>query len=133
MTTDLLVTKNALAGKLLESGFEYLSFENVVLPAASARGIEAGHRELALVVLGGRCSVSSTRGEWPDIGGRANVFAGKPYTLYLPPDTRFVVVGGAVHAHFGDYGSQRGDGAPTIGAAEAQRQIDRRPWPCSSG
>jgi len=28
---------------------------------------------------------------------------------------------GAVHAHFGDYGPQRGDGAPTIGAAEAQR------------
>ena len=43
----------------------------------------------------------------------------------LPPETRFVVVGGAVHAHFGDYGPQRGDGAPTIGAAEAQRQIEQ--------
>jgi 5-deoxy-glucuronate isomerase len=91
MTSDLLVTKDALAGKLLESGFEYLSFENVVLPAAAAREAETGNRELALVILGGRCSVSSSRGDWPGIGGRANVFAGKPYTLYLPPDTRFTI------------------------------------------
>lgn len=91
MTADLLVTKDSLAGNLLESGFEYLAFENVVLPAASAREFETGSRELALVVLGGRCSVSSSRGDWPAIGGRANVFAGKPYTLYLPPDTRFTI------------------------------------------
>lgn len=51
----------------------------------------------------------------------AKIEASKPD---LPPDTRFVVVEGAVHADFGDYGTQRGDGTPTIGRAEAQRQIE---------
>ena len=41
----------------------------------------------------------------------------------LPPDTTFVAVPGAVHADFGDYGTQRGDGTPTVSRADAQRQI----------
>jgi len=41
----------------------------------------------------------------------------------LPPDTEFVAVRGAVHADFGDYGAQSGDGTPTVSRAEAQRQI----------
>jgi hypothetical protein len=42
----------------------------------------------------------------------------------LPPSTTFVVVKGAVHSDFGDYGTQRGDGIPTISHAEAQAQIE---------
>jgi pimeloyl-ACP methyl ester carboxylesterase len=41
----------------------------------------------------------------------------------LPPDATFVAVPGAVHADFGDYGTQDGDGTPAISRAEAQRQI----------
>lgn len=41
----------------------------------------------------------------------------------LPPDTEFVAVPGAIHAYFGDYGPQSGDGQPTTSRAEAQRQI----------
>lgn len=41
----------------------------------------------------------------------------------LPADTVFTVVEGAVHAYFGDYGEQPGDGTPTVSRAEAQRQI----------
>ncbi|RKT86910.1 Alpha/beta hydrolase family protein [Saccharopolyspora antimicrobica] len=41
----------------------------------------------------------------------------------LPADTEFVAVPGAVHAHFGDYGPQSGDGQPTTSRADAQRQI----------
>ena len=51
----------------------------------------------------------------------AKIAASEPY---LPPATRFVVVEGAVHADFGDYGTQRGDGTPTTGRAEAQAQIE---------
>jgi 5-deoxy-glucuronate isomerase len=47
--------------------------------------------ELAIVVLGGVCSVSSSAGEWNRIGGRTTVFDGLPYALYLPPDTSFTV------------------------------------------
>lgn len=41
----------------------------------------------------------------------------------LPPATTFVAIAGAVHAFFGDYGEQPGDGTPTITRADAQRQI----------
>lgn len=41
----------------------------------------------------------------------------------LPGDTVFVPVEGAVHAFFGDYGAQPGDGTPTVDRDEAQRQI----------
>ena len=42
----------------------------------------------------------------------------------LPPSARFVTVEGAVHADFGDCGTQQGDGVPTISRAEAQKQIE---------
>lgn len=41
----------------------------------------------------------------------------------LPADTRFELVPGAVHAFFGDYGDQPGDGVPTVSRSEAQDEI----------
>ena len=41
----------------------------------------------------------------------------------LPHSTAYTAVDGAVHSFFGDYGEQPGDGTPTVGRAEAQRQV----------
>jgi len=41
----------------------------------------------------------------------------------LPARTCFVTIPGAVHAFFGDYGVQRGDGNPTTTRTEAQSRI----------
>ena len=41
----------------------------------------------------------------------------------LPPTTTFVAVDGSVHAYFGDYGEQAGDGTPKISRGEAQAKI----------
>lgn len=41
----------------------------------------------------------------------------------LPADTRLVPITGGIHAYFGDYGPQSGDGDPTIARADAQAQI----------
>jgi pimeloyl-ACP methyl ester carboxylesterase len=41
----------------------------------------------------------------------------------LPPSTQFTAVEGAVHAYFGDYGEQSGDGTPTVDRGTAQQQI----------
>ncbi|SKC59022.1 alpha/beta hydrolase [Krasilnikoviella flava] len=41
----------------------------------------------------------------------------------LPADTSFTVVEGGVHAFFGDYGPQPGDGTPTISHDDAREQI----------
>ena len=43
----------------------------------------------------------------------------------LPPDTTYVVVDGAVHSWFGDYGDQPGDGIPTGDRAAAQATITK--------
>ena len=42
-------------------------------------------------MLGGRCSVESSAGSWSDFGGRAHVFNGLPYALYLPIETAFTI------------------------------------------
>ena len=41
----------------------------------------------------------------------------------LPADAEFVPIEGAVHAFFGDYGPQPGDGEPAISRDEARTQI----------
>jgi 5-deoxy-glucuronate isomerase len=72
-------------------GFQFLSFRQRTLkPGETAEG-DTADRELGLVVLGGRCSVASSRGEWTGIGRRPNVFSGMPYALYLPPSTGFTI------------------------------------------
>ena len=41
----------------------------------------------------------------------------------LPPAASFATVEGGVHAFFGDYGEQPGDGEPGISREQAQQQI----------
>jgi len=41
----------------------------------------------------------------------------------LPPDTQYVEVTGGLHAYFGEYGAQPGDGTTTVDRATAQKQI----------
>jgi len=43
----------------------------------------------------------------------------------LPADTSYVVVPGAVHSYFGDYGNQAGDGTPTADRTAAQAEITK--------
>ena len=74
--------------------YEYLGFRNWKLRAGETLTDSTGSNELALVVLGGRCSVSSNEGNWPSIGGRENVFSGMPHALYLSIGTNYTVTGG---------------------------------------
>lgn len=92
MTHELLVTPDRFTGREENFGYEYLAFENLKLEAGGCRKGETAGRELAIVVLGGRCSVESSRGEWRNFGARAHVFDGRPYTLYLPAHTGFRIL-----------------------------------------
>jgi 5-deoxy-glucuronate isomerase len=49
-----------------------------------------GDGEIALVPLGGRCTVEAEGQRW-ELGGREHVFAGMPWALYLPRDTAYEV------------------------------------------
>jgi hypothetical protein len=43
----------------------------------------------------------------------------------LPPATSYVVINGAVHSSFGDYGEQPGDGIATVDRTTAQAEINK--------
>lgn len=73
------------------AGWDYLHFAARRMREGERWSFDTGECELALVVLGGVCSVESDRGVWAEVGRRVSVFDGMPYTLYLPRQTRFTV------------------------------------------
>jgi hypothetical protein len=64
--------------------------------------------------------VLSISGSNDGLATPAKIQAAKPL---LPPSTTYDVIDGAVHAYFGDYGPQPGDGTPTITHDQARTQI----------
>ncbi|MGA7339417.1 MAG: 5-deoxy-glucuronate isomerase [Terracidiphilus sp.] len=89
--SELLIRPEVFRNRIEDFGFEFLSFETRTLEPGEKYVGGTFQRELAIVVLGGVCSVSSSRGEWRSFGKRATVFDGLPYTLYLPIDTEFTI------------------------------------------
>ena len=74
------------------SGFDYVTFEVRRIKAGDSFEGDTNSNELAIVTLGGRFQVNSSQGNWESIGGRANVFSGKAWTLYLSVKTSFTVI-----------------------------------------
>jgi 5-deoxy-glucuronate isomerase len=77
--------------------WDHLSFAARRMDRSTLWHFETHENELALVVLGGTCDITSNAGKWTDVGRRPNVFSGMPYTLYLPPETRFTVEAKSEH------------------------------------
>jgi 5-deoxy-glucuronate isomerase len=73
------------------AGWEHLSFSAGKLRKGQTWVFETGENELALVILGGTCSISSNVGEWNHIGSRRDVFHGMPTALFLSRHTSFTV------------------------------------------
>jgi 5-deoxy-glucuronate isomerase len=74
-----------------DAGWDLLNMEVRRLSSGAHWPHKTGQHEAVLVILGGRCSIRSNRGEWTEIGHRADVWSGLPTALYLPPNTSFVV------------------------------------------
>lgn len=70
-----------------EAGWEWMSFAVRRLKAGRMLSVSANQEEVALILLGGVCVADWGTGE-QRIGGRANVFDGLPYALYLPHGSR---------------------------------------------
>lgn len=65
-------------------------------------------------------SVLSLLAERDGVASAADVRGG---LTRLPPNTTLTVLPGAVHAFFGRYGPQKGDGQPTVTRGETERRI----------
>ena len=89
--SGLLVPPDVFRDRIAGFNYEFLSFEVCKLAPGGRCERETGNKELGIVWLGGVCSVKSSRGSWPRIGGRTSVFAGLPHTLYLPVGTEFTI------------------------------------------
>ncbi len=74
-----------------QAGWSTLHFQARRLACARTWTSDTNEHEMAIVVLGGNLDVRSSRGEWPGIGRRANVFDGLPHALYLPRRTSFII------------------------------------------
>jgi len=79
------------------AGWDHLSFAARQMKRGGTWNFETHDNELAFVVLGGVCEITSNIGKWTDVGRRPNVFRGMPYTLFLPPGTRFSVEAKSQH------------------------------------
>jgi 5-deoxy-glucuronate isomerase len=73
------------------AGWDYISFQARRLADGGRWSFASGENELAIVPLSGRYAVSSSRGEWPNVGGRRTVFEGATHALYLPRRTGFEI------------------------------------------
>jgi len=96
VNSSLLVLPRVETGEYIRvtpesAGWEHLSFAVRLLRRGQEWEMSTDESEYGLVVLGGVCSVRSSRGDWPKVGRRPNVFSGMPYGLYLPPGTSFGV------------------------------------------
>jgi 5-deoxy-glucuronate isomerase len=69
------------------AGWELLHFAARRVSRGDRWGFQTDDDEYGLVILGGVCQVTSSRGDWPEVGRRADVFHGMPYAVYLPRQT----------------------------------------------
>ena len=95
-----------------EAGLEYIRFAaHRLRPRQSLRGA-AGGDEVALVVLGGRCTVRAGGETFDGVGERADVWARTPaYSVLLPPGTEYEVTAEA-DLHLVVTGARVGDATP---------------------
>lgn len=74
-----------------DAGWDYIAFQARRLATGQSWSFQSGEHELAIVNLTGVYTVTSNRGTWRSIGGRANVFTGAAHALYLPRHTNFTI------------------------------------------
>ena len=99
----------------------HVGFEVLALADGQGARRDAGERECCVVIVQGRAHVRSEHGEWRDLGGRADPWAGSPDAAYLPPRTRVEVAGhGEVALCFAP--ASEGAAARRLPAAEAEVQ-----------
>ncbi len=72
-------------------------------------------------ISGAPVAAASISGDRDGLATPADIAASR---AKLPPGTAFTVIAGGVHAYFGDYGPQSGDGEPAVDRADAQQQIE---------
>lgn len=129
---DLPITDVSAAASIMDAnpGIDWWAVGGHSLGGVAAASYAAGDHDVDALVLWASYPVASlaqediavlsVSGSEDGLTTREDVESSR---RDLPPDTEYVVVEGAVHAYFGDYGEQSGDGTATISREAAQEQI----------
>jgi len=80
----------AMPGKM---GLKLIEFGILRLEDGETFSEDTGEREAVLVILSGRCDITSAAQAWHSVGERESVFQGLPHSVYLPPRSNYTVVG----------------------------------------
>ncbi len=88
--TEVKAGYNKVIG-MNEYGMKLTRFGIVKLAKGASWSANTGEFEVALVLLGGKCRVNGNGFDFAEVGGRENVFSGKPHTVYLPRRTAYTV------------------------------------------
>ena len=68
-----------------------LGFDLLVLSDGEQHASQTGEREVVAVILGGKATFDVGGKRFEKIGGRPNVFGGKPHAVYLPAGVEYAV------------------------------------------
>ena len=68
-----------------------LDFAFLRLNTGESYSAEAGEREFLAVILGGKASFQVNGKRFEKLGGRPNVFSGKPYSVYIPAGASYTI------------------------------------------
>jgi 5-deoxy-glucuronate isomerase len=70
---------------------DLLGFDLLVLPEGGQVSSQTGEREVLAVILGGKATFDAGGKRFDHVGGRPNVFAGKPHSVYLPAGVEYTI------------------------------------------
>lgn len=85
------ISKDVGQQALSDDSCQLLDFAKLNLnPGESAQG-QSGDREILLVALSGKAKVQVGDTVFESVGGRANVFAGLPHSVYIPRNQKYTV------------------------------------------
>jgi len=100
-------------GSLPYNPCSLLDFGYLRLATGASYSAETAGREVLAVVLGGRATFEAGGKRFEKIGGRPNVFSGKPHSVYLPAGSKFTI---------------RADGPAEIALASAPSDLQIEPY-----
>lgn len=81
------------ANDLTHNPCKLLDFQLVVLADGESYAAKSANREMIAVLLGGKATVTVGNHTFANIGGRPNVFGGKPHSVYIPAGNDFTITG----------------------------------------
>jgi 5-deoxy-glucuronate isomerase len=79
--------------RLPENPCKLLDFQLLTLTDGETYTADSDGREIVAVIFGGKATFTINGQVFEKVGGRPNVFAGKPHSVYIPSGSKFSILG----------------------------------------